>query len=89
MPRISKYNNQNTDRSNAIVDTIMGEASNFNLKMLEKFQEEYGISDSVLASLIGMDKSQLSKLKSEKLKMSMSHLVAFTLVIRLFKTNPL
>lgn len=89
MPRISKYNNHNTERSTAIVDTILGEASNFNLKMLEKFQVEYGISDAVLASLIGMDKSQLSKLKAEKLKLTMSHLVAFTLVIRLFKTNPL
>jgi predicted XRE-type DNA-binding protein len=61
--KISKYTNQNTPLSIAIISPIIEAANQLTIKDIEKMQVKHGISDQLLGDIMGVNKSQVSRMK--------------------------
>lgn len=87
MARISKYQNDKTEDSLAIIETITTEAEKITLHTLDVLQQQFGISDVNMAQLMGMHKGQYSGVKTGRNTFTHSHKMTIALIMRLLNTS--
>jgi predicted transcriptional regulator len=66
MARISKYQNEKTDRSKIFAENLYRELSAFTADKVDKLQAEFGISDVDLANFLHLNRSVISLWKNGK-----------------------
>jgi hypothetical protein len=82
MARPSKYSNQNTPLSTTTIQTIVEAANSLTINDVEAMQVKHGISDQLLADIMGLNKSQVSRIKKGDSPLAQSGKIALYLFFK-------
>jgi hypothetical protein len=82
MARPSKYTNQNTPLSTTAIQTIVEAANLLTINEVENLQIKHGISDGLLADIMGLNKSQISRIKKGDSPLAQSGKIALYLFFK-------
>jgi hypothetical protein len=82
MARTSKYENQNTPLSTIAVKVISEAANMLTINDIEAAQIMHGISDGLLAEIMGLNKSAIPRIKKGDSPVPMSGKIALFLFLR-------
>lgn len=85
MARPNPYDNQNSLKSQLLVEKLIEETTNFSIEDLIEFQTNYGLSDNDIAKLTCHSKGQMSEYKSGSANMTNRTKQQFYLAIKHFK----
>ena len=66
MARLSKYQNEKTEKSKILAEALFKEVDNLTKEEVEKLQIEYGISEVDLGNFLHLNRSVISLWKNAK-----------------------